>query len=577
MRWSSSDAARARQVGWQLIKREPVAYGIAMTYWVAFHALPTAFAFALKAVLDRIQPDAGNTVWLALAVLGGMELGRWAMLLFAVVQWHGQWVFWHALPQHNVLRSLVSDPGPVAHRLPGSSGEAVSRFRDDSMHISLMMDVWLDIVGATVAAAFAVAAMFTVDVRLTLVVSAPMILALWVCRWLGHRLRVWRRREREATAAVTGFIGDAFGAIGTLKLAGAQGATTRRFAQLGDARAEAARVDQVATQVLQTLSAAVGDLGTGFVVLLLLPALTRGSATVGDVGLFTASIATLAGLPRWVARTGATTRQATVSVDRLTELFPEPTPERITERADLALRPGPGALAPAERDGTTASADRLKQLEVSGLTVHHAGVEDLDLVIERGTLTVITGPVGSGKSTVLRALLGLVGRDRGEISWNGEPIDDPALVMVPPRAAYVAQTPRLFSEPLSDAILLGAAPDHLDDAVRLVCLDDEVAWMPEGMATVVGARGVRLSGGQVQRTATARALVRRPELLVIDDLSSALDVETEAHLWRGLVDHAEEGFGAAALLVVSHRPAVLDRADQIIDLTPGKGTPSRAG
>jgi ATP-binding cassette, subfamily B, bacterial len=81
---------------------------------------------------------------------------------------------------------------------------------------------------------------------------------------------------------------------------------------------------------------------------------------------------------------------------------------------------------------------------------------------------------------------------------------------------------------------------------------------------VVGARGVRLSGGQVQRTATARALVRQPGLLVIDDISSALDVETEARLWQGLLDG--DGTGVGAILVVSHRPAVLDRADQILDL-----------
>src|SRR3546814_13111422 len=78
----------------------------------------------------------------------------------------------------------------------------------------------------------------------------------------------------------------------------------------------------------------------------------------------------------------------------------------------------------------------------------------------------------------------------------------------------------------SDAILRGVEPAGLEDAVRLACLDDDVAWMPEGMQTVVGAKGVRLSGGQIQRTAAARAFVRRPELLVIDALSRPLAVPT---------------------------------------------------
>ncbi len=144
----------------------------------------------------------------------------------------------------------------------------------------------------------------------------------------------------------------------------------------------------------------------------------------------------------------------------------------------------------------------------------------------------------------------------------------PARSSCRPGSAYVAQTPRLFSEPLRDAILLGVDPAGLADAVRLACLDDDVARMPEGLATVVGARGVRLSGGQVQRTAAARAIVRRPELLVVDDLSSALDVQTEARLWDQLLD--PDGRRHTAFLVVSHRPAVLERADRVVVLAGGR-------
>ena len=115
-------------------------------------------------------------------------------------------------------------------------------------------------------------------------------------------------------------------------------------------------------------------------------------------------------------------------------------------------------------------------------------------------------------------------------------------------------------------MLLGVEPDGLDEAVRLACLDDDVAWMPEGLATVVGAKGVRLSGGQIQRTAAARAFVRRPELLVIDDISSALDVDTEARMWDRLLDAG----ATTTILVVSHRPAVLERATQVVELDEGR-------
>ena len=120
-------------------------------------------------------------------------------------------------------------------------------------------------------------------------------------------------------------------------------------------------------------------------------------------------------------------------------------------------------------------------------------------------------------------------------------------------------------EPLADTVLLGEPAEGLDDALWLTCMDEDLATMPEGTATVIGPRGLRLSGGQIQRAGAARALVRRPELLVIDDLSSALDVETETRVWDRIA-----GGGFQTALVVSHRPHVLERADQVIVLDAGR-------
>ncbi|MGH9085763.1 MAG: ATP-binding cassette domain-containing protein [Acidimicrobiales bacterium] len=555
-----------------LLRREPVAYAVAWLSWVAFFTLPLPAGLVLKAVLDRVAEGPATPVGGLLVALAAIELGRWLVFAFAVVQWHGCWVFWNTLPRVNMLRSLVAAPGPTAGRLPSSPGEAVSRFRDDAMHLSMVLDVWLDMSGATVSALAAVAVMTAVDARVTLVVVIPVVLALLLCRQLGNRLRMWRRREREATAAVTGFIGDVFGAIGAVKVAGAEHAVAARFHRLGEARADAARVDQVATQVLRASSSAIGNLGTGLVVLLVVPTLAAGDATVGDVALFASAVGVLATLPRWAASLGAQHRQAEVSVERMARLMPDRASEGVVAPAPTHLRHGPGPFPAVVvgRPSARAGADRLDLVTVRGLTVAFPGgapaVAGVDLEVPRGSLTVVTGPVGSGKSTLLRGLLGLVPVTDGEIRWNGMPVPDPSRLLVPPRAAYVAQVPRLFSEPLADAILLGVAAGGLDEAVRLACLDEDVAWMPEGLATVVGAKGVRLSGGQIQRTAAARAFVRRPELLVIDDLSSALDVETEARMWRQLL----EGGSATTLLVVSHRPAVLARADQVVVLEAGR-------
>jgi ATP-binding cassette subfamily B protein len=165
-------------------------------------------------------------------------------------------------------------------------------------------------------------------------------------------------------------------------------------------------------------------------------------------------------------------------------------------------------------------------------------------------------------------LLGITYRDAGEIRWNGALVDDPATFLVPPRCAYTAQIPRLFSDSLRDNILMGQ-PDSdvaIASAVRLAVLEEDVGGMEHGLETIVGPRGVRLSGGQMQRSAAARMFVRDPELLVFDDLSSALDVETERVLWERLFEHQQE----ATCLVVSHRRAALRRADRVIVLKDGQ-------
>jgi ATP-binding cassette subfamily B protein len=126
----------------------------------------------------------------------------------------------------------------------------------------------------------------------------------------------------------------------------------------------------------------------------------------------------------------------------------------------------------------------------------------------------------------------------------------------------------LFSLSLRDNLRLGRddTDEEIWDAIRSAALDEDVAAMPNGLDTIVGPRGMRLSGGQVQRTAAARMFLRRPALLVFDDLSSALDVETERTLWERLFSRQE---GATAL-VVSHRRPALQQADQIVVLEDGR-------
>jgi ATP-binding cassette subfamily B protein len=224
----------------------------------------------------------------------------------------------------------------------------------------------------------------------------------------------------------------------------------------------------------------------------------------------------------------------------------------------------PDVIYPAKTE-----ADRLRQLDVVNLTYHYPGTENgvtgVEVHPERGSFTVITGRIGSGKTTLLRALLGLLPRESGEICWNGERVEDAAAFFVPPRSAYTPQVPVLFGESIRDNILMGLPGDgrKLEQAVHLAVMEQDLAEIDQGLDAVLGVKGVRISGGQ--RTAAARMFVREPELLVFDDLSSALDVETERTLWERV--HARRDI---TCLAVSHRRPVLRRADQIIVLKDGK-------
>jgi ATP-binding cassette subfamily B protein len=551
------------RVALQLVRNDPVAYAFAWIQWVAFHLSPLAVGWVLKLALDRLETPAPSTPWLLLAAIVGVEVGRWTLLISAAVQWHGAWVGWLTVPRVNMLTSLATDPGPTAGRLPGSPGEAVSRFRDDTQDVALVLDVWLDVSGAVLAAAIAIVVMWTIHPLASVAAIVPIGIAAGASALLGPVLRNWRRAAREATATVTGFIGDTFGAILAVKTAAAEDAVDERFRQLNAHRARVARRDQMGTELIRALGYGTGEVTIGVVLLIVAASFRRGDLSIGDIGLFGSYVPVAAGLPRWIGRLGAYHRQADVSVDRMAELMSDRQRSSSLRPVITHLRHGPPPFDPPTPDQ-----GRLESLVVEGLTVAHDdvghGVHGVELEVRAGELVVVTGPVGAGKSTLLRGLLGLVPRQSGRIWWNGVEVDDPSSWMVPPRVAYVPQVPRLFSESLADTVLLGLPTDGLAHALWLAVLDQDLAHLEDGVDTVIGPRGLRLSGGQVQRTGAARALVRRPHLLVVDDLSSALDVETETVLWERL--HAGTD---AAVLMVSHRPLVLDMADRVVTLGHG--------
>ncbi len=215
--------------------------------------------------------------------------------------------------------------------------------------------------------------------------------------------------------------------------------------------------------------------------------------------------------------------------------------------------------------------DILNLLETQGLTFTYPnsenGIKEASIKIKKGSFTVITGRIGSGKTTLLRVLLGLLPKHEGQIFWNGTEIESPSEFFTPPRSAYTPQVPHLFSESIKDNILMGLPQESLEieASSKLAVVDEEIEGFEDKYDSMIGPKGVKLSGGQKQRIAASRMFAREPELLVFDDLSSALDVETEETLWNRVF--AKENM---TCLAVSHRPTALSRADNVIVIKDGK-------
>jgi ATP-binding cassette subfamily B protein len=542
--------------GARIVAARPLTFTVYLAHYLAFYTLPLAGGLVLRAVFDALSghSPAGPNAWTLVALMAGVEVARLVVIYSTVRFGQAFHLGLASLMRGAMLDWLVSGPG--ARASIGSAGEAVSRFRDDVEAMDDFMEAWIDLSGEMLLCLGALAIMASINLGLTALVVLPLIGVVTLTDRLTARIQRLRAASREAGAKVAGFIAEAFGAVQALRLAGAEDRVVARLDALNEARRQAALADRVLSAVLDGLAANIAGVGSGLVLLLGAGAMRSGAFTVGDFALFASYVGLAGGGPRWIGRILARRRQAEVSIARMQALMNGAAPLALTERAPR--------LTP------TAAAARLRSLSVRGLSYRYPGTErgiaEIDLDLNRGDFIVVTGPVGAGKTTLLRCLLGLLPVDAGAIRWNGESVVDPSVFMVPPRCAYTPQAPRLFSESLRDNIAMGleVADADIGAAVALAALDRDVARLG-GTGTLVGARGVTLSGGQIQRAAAARMFVRGAELMVFDDLSSALDVETEARLWEGLAARRD-----VTCLAVSHRPEALRRAAKILVMDHGR-------
>ncbi len=507
-----------------LIKYQWKSYTLHFIFCLLIFAEQLVPGLIVKAVFDNLEgagfgsePNQHSLWWL----IGLYVLVELARLVVAIgYEWFGMTfrLVTSAWLRNNLFASILRRPGDQP--LPVSSGEALNRFRNgEDMGEITDFPTWIpDQVGKWIAAVIAVVIMARINLSITLVIFLPLIGVMFLTRLFWGRMLVYSRQAKTAGDATAGFLGEAFGAVQAVKVAGAEENVAAHFMRLNHNRQRVEMRYAFFKGLLDALNSSVVSFGIGVMLLMAGMTIAHGTFTVGDFALFVSYLWFTTAVPLELGTFYGDYKTQAISIERLMELI-HPQPALALVEPHPAYQSG---LLPEISYPAKTAADRLETLQVDHLTYHFPGenglpasashgVENISFSLRRGDFVVITGRVGSGKSTLLRALLGLLPAQAGRVTWNGRPVDDLAAFFRPPRCAYTAQVPRLFSDSLRENILLGLPkqPADLDKAIYQAVFEQDVAGLEHGLDTLVGPRGVRLSGGQVQR-ARGGAHVRPP-------------------------------------------------------------------
>ncbi|MFN8192776.1 MAG: ABC transporter ATP-binding protein [Nocardioidaceae bacterium] len=488
----------------------------------------------------------GDDPWLLVAALVG------SLLISPLLLSQAFWLYprWWVSVQLGVRTAVLHGQTAQRRLVRTPPGEAVARAMDAD-RITRYADRWVDLVnGLIIVVITALVAGTWLAGAILLVVMASAALA----SSLGRRIA---GRSAAASSAARARFGrslvSALDSVRTIKLAAATPAIHGHLRRVDGGRVAAAvrehrvqaLLDGVPVVMVQcgVVAAWAGFVGGhwGLATTLLMTNAVSGFDWFGRVA--GAVVTEAPGVRAWMRATselagGGDITHLPPGVDLRTGEAPDPAPAAREPLETLAVR----RLTAVHDDGTV-------------------GVSDVDLTVSAGELVLLLGQVGSGKSSLLGALAGLVSAT-GSIHWNDRELTDHEVDLRPGRIAIVSQVPRVLSGTFAGNITLDHAERRAGPAIDTARLGRDVEDAG-GADAVVGHRGVRLSGGQVQRLALARALACRAEVLLADDVSSALDAATEVELWEAL------RASGATVLGATSKAAALAQADRVVVLADG--------
>ena len=555
---SAAPSARLVQVGrgarvWRLMRPHVAALALAIVGALVYTVLTLSMSVYVQQVVDTVLAKGQanvlrvmTLVMLAIAVAQGVIGSLRASLMVHV----GQRVDAELILGY--YRHLIRLPQRFFDGM--RVGELTSRITDAVKIRTFVSDVIVEAFANVLVVGASTVLMFLYDWRLaawTLSIL-PAYLGIFL---IGGRISRGRQRALVArAAALEAHVVESLGAIGTIKRFGVE----ERTAQETEARVarlfrEAVSVTRTSIRV-NTLAGAIGRVGTiGLLWIGASRALQHG-LTAGQLMSCYALMAFLTGPALSLVSFGRSVEEARVAAERLFDVM----------EMESEVRPSPLRL-PASHPGDVRF-DHVTFRYGSRATT----LANVSLRCTEGRVTAIVGPSGSGKSTVAALVQRLYEVDEGRVLIGAHDIRHLDLANLRRRVCVVPQTADLFAGSVLENIVLDDPQPDMDRVLKVcddVGLRERIERLPAGFLTEVGERGVSLSGGERQRLAVARALYRRPAVLILDEATSALDAANEQLVLAAAQRAAQTG---TTVIVIAHRLALIRGADHIIALSEGR-------
>jgi ATP-binding cassette subfamily B protein len=436
-------------------------------------------------------------------------------------------------------------------------GEVMARVISDSRVFAGAFDArLLELVWAPLRIVVPIGFMLSIDWRLTLVMCAGLPVLVVVAAWFRKKIAVEFQVAREANAQTMGAYNENITGVRTVKALGREEENLGEFVVASDSLYVASfRAGSIAALLFPTINLIL-SIGMGSIAWYGGIRFQLGALTIGGIQAFIGYVAEIIGPIQRLSNCYVEIQRAIASGRRVFSLLD--TEARIVDQ--------PGAIDPGTIRGDI-EFDHVGFWYEPGQPV----LSDFCLEVRQGETIALVGPTGGGKSTVVNLLCRFYEPTSGAIRIGGRDHTEIALQALQARIGVVAQTPRLFSGTIRENIRYGrleATDEEIEDAARKVWAHDLIVALQNGYDEETGGGGNLLSVGQRQLISLARAALRRPEILVMDEATSSIDAITEALVQRGMQALTRD----CTSFIIAHRLSTVKRADRILYIEDGRIT-----